>query len=273
MWHIPKRKNIEQMKGIVEILLDPQLGFNGKAWTKGRKETFNTELAKRGFTESGAPLSPSGLRTLEALLKYFGLTFYDEPIIKVTDAGREFLNNPQETFKIQMLKLQITNPVIIRDCVGIQVFPFRTTLRLLLDDRLGGFLSSEELGYILFMRMKHERAYEKVVNDILSFRKSSAQKRERDIAIFKRTPEGQVTLGKAPTANYYMSLCCYTGLCNQVENRLEISTRKEKTVEKLLLKFKNIEPYDFGKNMRLWMQYFGEPNRLAPPRDVTIRFV
>lgn len=273
MWHIPKRKNIEQMRRVIEILLDPQLSFNGKAWTKGRKETFNTELAKRGFTESGAPLSPSGLRTLEALLKYFGLIFYIEPIIQVTDAGRYFVNNPREAFTLQMLKLQITNPVIIRDCIGIQVFPFRTTLRLLLDNRLNGFLSSEELGYIIFMRMKHESDYEKVVNDIRSFRNSSPQTRKRELTTFKKSPEGQVTLVKAPSVKYYMSFCVYTGLCRQLENRLEISPGMEKTVEDLLVKFKGIEPYNFGKNMHLWMQYFGDPKRLAPPRDITIRFV
>ena len=273
MWHIPKRKNIEQMKGAIEILLDPQLSFNGKTWTKGRKETFNTELAKRGFTESEAPLSPSGLRTLEALLKYFGFIFYIEPIIQVTDAGRYFLKNPREAFTLQMLKLQITNPVILRSCVGIHVFPFRTTLRLLLDNRLEGFLTSGEMGYILFMRMKHERDYEKVVKDIQSFRNSGQEIRERELEIFKKSPEGQVTLVKAPSVKYYMSFCVYTGLCNQDGDKLKISPGKEETVEDLLLKFKNVDIYDFGKNISLWMQYFGDPKRLSPPRNITIRFV
>lgn len=273
MWHIPKRKNIEQMEGVLKILLDPKLDINGKAWTKGRRETFNTELAKRGLTESGAPLSPSGRRTLEALLKYFGLIYYAAPIIRVTNAGRYFVKNPQKTFQLQMLKLQITNPVIIEDCTGIQVFPFRATLRLLLDARLKGFLTFEEIGYILFMRMKQESDYETIVKDVIRFRASSPAVRERELTEFKSSPEGQVTLVRAPSVNtYFVSFCVHTGLCSRTRDRLKIWQGKEAEIRSLLLKFQNVETYDFGRDLRLWIQYFGNPSRLAPPRDIAIKF-
>jgi hypothetical protein len=121
--------------------------------------------------------------------------------------------------------------------------------------------------------MKHESDYEKVVNDILNFRESSSEIRKEELTVFKRSPEGQVTLVKAPSVKYYMSFCTYTGLCIQHGNRLGISPGKEKTARELLLKFSDIEPYDFGKNVHLWMQYFGDPTRLAPPRNITIKFI
>jgi hypothetical protein len=260
------------MKGVLEILLDPQMDFDGKPWTKGRIETFNTELAKRKLTESGAPLSPSGRRTLEALLKYFGLFHMDNDELHVTKVGRSFVNNHVETFKLQMLKLQITNPVINEDCTGIQVFPFRTTLSMLVDPRFNGFLKSEEIGYILFMRMKHENDYEAVVRDILHFRSMKEVDRQRELEAFRNTSEGKVALVSAPSVNYYIALCLNTMLCSRDGNKLEIRPGKENDVKNLLRIFQNARTYDFGKNLHLWIDYFGDPSRLAPPRDVTIQF-
>jgi len=248
------------------------LDFHQKAWTKGRRETFNTELAKRGWTESGAPLSPSGRRTLEALLKYFGLIHYAAPIIQVTDAGQYFLKKPQKAFQLQMLKLQITNPVISEDCTGIQVFPFRATLRLLLDTRLKNFLAFREIGYILFMRMKHDSDHETIVKEITRFRSSSPTIQKKELTKFQRSPEGLVTLVRAPSVKYYAAFCINTGLCSRARDGLKINSGKEGEVRRLLSRFKNAETYDFKTDLRLWIEYFGNPERLAPPLDVPIKF-
>jgi hypothetical protein len=272
MWHFPKRSSIEQMKGVLEILLDERMDFDGKPWVKGRIETFNTELAKRGLTESGAPLSPSGRRTLEALLKYFGLIYVDSQAMRVTEVGHDFVRQPKTTFTLQMLKLQITNPVIIEDCSGIHVFPFRATLGLLLDPRLNGFLSLSEIGYILFMHMKQESDFEKIATQIADFRSKSSGAREKELDAFKSTPEGKVVLAKAPSVNYYASLCVSTGLCCRNRDNLIINSGKEREARELLLKFAAARTYDFGKNLELWIDYYGAPKRLFPPCDVSIKF-
>lgn len=76
VWHIPKRQNMHQIIGAVEILASDK--FNGKTWTDMRKETFNTQLGRQGLTNNGKPLSPSARRTLEALLKYLGFVYVDD---------------------------------------------------------------------------------------------------------------------------------------------------------------------------------------------------
>jgi hypothetical protein len=272
MWHMPKRSNLKQMTGAIQILLDMNVGLNGKPWTGGRKETFNTELAKRGFTESGGPLSPSGLRTFEALLKYLGLVYHSGSIIRVTDAGHYFVKNSEQAMLLQMLKLQLTNPIVIEDCLGVQVFPFRATLNLLLEPTLNGYLSYDEVGYILFMRMKHESDYNDVKESIIRFRAMDMTKREELLRKFKNSPEGQVALGKAPTVNYYATLCVNTGLCDATGRQLKIRTGNESKVRTLLLKFQGIETFDFGRSSGLWIQYYGNTQRLAPPRNTVITF-
>ena len=136
IWHVPKRQNIHQIIGAVEILA--QEAFNGKSWTSGRMEAFNTQLGMQGLTNNGRPLALSGRRTLEALLKYLGFIYLDKDTtpqtIHVTNAGLELIKkhgsvlgkrknlrlvqtNNEEIIesplvKHQMAKLQITNPAI-----------------------------------------------------------------------------------------------------------------------------------------------------------------
>ena len=190
VWHIPKRQNIHQIIGAVEILTGES--FNGKSWTSMRQENFNTQLGRQGLTNNGRPLSPSARRTLEALIKYLGFIHIDNSTtpttINITNAGFELIKkhgtvlgknknlrqtheNKEEILesvivKHQMTKLQITNPVVREDCINILLFPFRITLKLLMDL---DFLSKEELGYIVFS-MKKEDEYDLIVERIKTFR-------------------------------------------------------------------------------------------------------
>jgi hypothetical protein len=255
-------------------------------------ETFNTELGKRGLTKSGRPLAVSARRTLEALLKYLGFIFIDfdttPPLLLITDVGRE-LATSHTTFpkfrtlreaarqkalikaspmvKLQMVKLQLTNPIVLENCVNIQVFPFRNTLRLLRDV---GYLTFEEIGYILFS-MKREDEYSVIKQRILSFRSLSPDRRDAELAAYKQTEEGVLTLVKAPTAGYYASLCVGTGLCEYKKRVLTIRKGKITDVDKIIATFKGVEPFNFADNRRLWIEYYGVPRRLRPPRLVSIR--
>ena len=294
IWHIPKRSNIHQTIGVVHILSGNK--FNGKSWTGGRKETFNTELKKCGLTKGGKPLSPSGRRTLEALIKYLGFIYMDKsstpPTLMVTDVGLDLIKNHPLTQKFktlkevgknkqlikaspvvlhQMVKLQITNPIIKEDCVNILLFPFRITLRLLLEL---GYLDIEEIASIL-LQMKTEDQYDYIKQRIQNFRSLSPAQKRAEIDKFKKTEEGILTLVKAPSAKYFMSLCEGTGLCEAKRNKintLKLFDGAEKKVRNILITFQGIRPFDFQDDADLWIDYYGKPNRLKPPKMVTITF-
>jgi len=150
MWHIPKRASFEQIKEIVKILIN--LDLNDKIY-KGNIVKINRELARRGFTQSGTMLTPSAFGTLIALVKYFGYIFIKDGKIVITNAGIELLKGPINQFKNQILKLQITNPLILEDCENVFVFPFKEIIKLLLKL---GYLTNNEIGYVVFMNFKRE---------------------------------------------------------------------------------------------------------------------
>jgi len=290
IWHIPKRQNVHQIIGAVELLAKEE--FNGKSWTMMRKENFNTQLGRQGLTNNGHPLSPSARRTLEALIKYLGFIYVDNsttpPTINVTNAGFELIkkhgsvlgkrrtlrqtqDNKEEILesplvKHQMAKLQITNPVIKEDCINILLFPFRITLRLLLEL---GRLSKDELGYIVFS-MKKDDEYNLIVERIKTFRSLPESRREAEIEAFKNTEVGNLTLVQAPTAAYYIGLCVGTGLCERNGDELMIRDSKADEVKELLEKFKGVHPFDFADNLRLWIDYFGNVDKLRPPLLINI---
>jgi len=290
VWHIPKRRNIHQVIGAIEILSGAQ--FNGKSWTSQKKEAFNTKLGQAGLTESGGVLSPSARRTFEALLKYLGFICIDNestpPTINVTKAGfeliakhssvlnlknnlREVTSNNLEVLEsdvvcFQMEKLQLSNPTVREDCINILLFPFRTTLSILKEL---GHISQTELGYIIF-RMKNVDEIDLTVQRIRSFRALPDGLRNAEIESFKKTLIGNLTLVQAPTASYYIGLCVSTGLCKKIGDKLFLKNGMNSVVDVILAKYKNIDPFDFQDDSRLWIEYFGDINRLAPPKLLSI---
>ncbi|MFA7301841.1 MAG: hypothetical protein WC069_06045 [Candidatus Shapirobacteria bacterium] len=290
IWHIPKRQNIHQIIGSVEILSDAN--FNGKSWTSTKQEAFNTLLGRNGLTERGRPLSPSARRTLEALVKYLGFIVIDNTTtpatMHVTNAGFELLkkhgsvlglgknlkivsNSGKEITESkivehQMNKLQISNPVINDDCVNILLFPFRITLKLLLELK---YLSKEELGYIVFSMKKEDELY-LIIEKIKTFRQLPEDRRRAEIDAFEATEIGNLTLVQAPTAGYYIGLCVATGLCERMSGNLFIKEQQRAEISSILDKYKNVRPFDFGDNLRLWVEYFGDFKRTRPPLLVNI---
>lgn len=291
VWHIPKRQNIHQIIGAVEILSLEE--FNGKSWTTMKQEKFNTLLWRHGLTEWGRPLSPSARRTLEALIKYLGFIFIDSTstptTIHVTNAWSELIKNhpsvlglarnlltvsknweeivESDIVKHQMSKLQITNPVIKEDCLNILLFPFRVTLKLILEL---GYLTKEELWYIVFS-MKKEDEYTLTLEKIRTFRLLPEERRNIEIEAFKQTEIWNLTLVQAPTAWYYMWLCVATGLCERRKGDLHIIDNKLDDVIWMIAKYKDIQAFDFWDNLMLWIDYFWDFSRVKPPLLVNIR--
>jgi len=292
IWHMPKRQNVHQVIGAVKILIDEK--FDGRSWTKSRKEKFNTRLGQHGLTNKGQLLAPSGRRTLVALLKYLGFIYIDNnntpSTIHVTKSGKKLVSEHEdelviretlkkvsekdgqisqsELFKLQMVKLQITNPVINEFCVNVLLFPFRTTLRLLLEL---GYLTKNEIGYVVF-RMKSPDEVFTTIERIRSFRSQDEERRKAEIEEFKKTEVGNITLGQAPTSGYYIALCESTGICERRNHKRElfIPDKKVNEAKKIVSKFEDVDPFDFDDNLSLWIDYFGNDDRLLPPTLVSI---
>jgi len=301
IWHIPKRGNVHQTIYMVHVLTWDR--FLGKSWSAGKQEVLGSEMGKAGLTDSGKAITHQSIRTLLANLpKYLGFIFIDEssrpPKILVTDIGYQLIKKydfskmpkhrnlkeyekagdliqTSDEFRAQMSKLIITNPSIRNDCQNILVFPFRMTLKLLLELE---YLDKEEIGYILF-HTKTEDELMPLIERIKNFRALQPEKRTAEIEAYRKTEEGNLTLVKAPTSVYYMYLCHSTGLCqrtfvkvNKTKNsRLPaIKLKDPDTAKGLLKKAEGIEIYDFRENWFLWNEYFSKPGRVHPPFDLKL---
>lgn len=97
----------------------------------------------------------------------------------------------------------------------------------------------------------------------------------------KKTHLGNITLVQASSASYYESLCQITGIVERISctpenlNRkipgISIKTDSIHYVKKIINEtYANIETYDFGNNLELWIEYIGNPKRLIPPVDIEI---
>lgn len=266
MWHINKRSSLEQMQGVIKILHD--LKLQEKKWDS-IKERLNRELARRKLTASRKMMSLSSLGTLLSLLKYFGFLYLDsDSKVMITEAGFNLLKDPINTFQWQLLKLQFTNPIILNDCQNILIFPIRETLKLLVEL---DYLTFEEIGYILFMKLKKVSDYDVVRNEIINFRRMNPKQKDKIINKFKKTPEGHVTLAKAPSVAYFRNYLVQAKLCTSIKDKLYLNKDEMDSIFKSLAKFQGEEPFNFGDNLELWIHYYGTAHRLFTPHEVKIK--
>lgn len=303
-WLIPKRANLHQsvvlLKGILE------LNYHAKTWNGSKQDRLGSYLGKKGATNSGKNITPQALRTLLASIpQYFGFTFINTDTtpntLFVTEAGNVIVEelesfienydfpslreaekeegtiNYSDTYLKQFLKLQLTNPVILKDCEGVLIFPLIFTLKVLKKTR---YLTFEEIALFIF-RSKSHNDDNFVTLEIENFRRLDYQRQLRLVEVFKQTHLGNISLVQAPTTSYYQKLCSYTGLIKKsfiiIEgerekrkvNTIEITPEKEFTVDGLLEKY-DFQPYDFKDNLSLWLQYIGNTKVFRTPKDITV---
>ncbi len=300
IWLIPKRVSLHQTICLIDGIIERN--YNGTTWNEQKQNNLGVNLKKWGATKNGKNISSQAIRTLVASIpQYLGFLYintestpnticlteagmalwqkHKEELVKIPNLvqGKDCLITESESILKQMEKLQITNPIINKDCENIYVFPFRFMLKLLLKVK---YLDKEEIAYFLF-KVRNEDEINVTVQEIENFRKLSAEDRETLINAFKKTHIGNITLVKASSAGYFVSLCQITGIIDKIKltpnNKYEsISALKIKDtylsyVEELLnSKYKNIETYDFKDNLQLWIDYIGNPERCYPPIDVLI---
>ena len=178
-WLIPKRANLHQSVVLLKGIIDSD--YNGKNWNSSKQDRLGSYLGKNGATNSGRNITPQSLRTLLASIpQFFGFTFINTNTtpntLLVTKAGSEIVKefetfledydysnlrdgekdggviNYSETYLKQFLKLQLTNPVILKDCKNTLVFPLIFTLQVLKVTR---YLTYEEIAlFILEVNLK-----------------------------------------------------------------------------------------------------------------------
>lgn len=300
IWLIPKRVNLHQTICLIDGIIERK--YDGTSWNPQKQNNLGVNLKKWGATKDGKNISPQAIRTLVASIpQYLGFLYvntestpnticlteagmalwykHKDELVKVPNLvdGKDLPITESETVLKQMEKLQITNPIISKDCENIYVFPFRFMLKVLLKV---GYLDQEEIAYFLF-KVRNEDEVDVIVQEIENFRKLSTENRESLINVFKSTHIGNITLVKASSAGYFISLCQITGIMDKLKvtpnNRdgaiaaLKINDTYMRYVEEMLnSKYKNAEIYDFEDNLQLWIDYIGDPSRDYPPIDVSI---
>lgn len=299
IWLIPKRVNLHQTICLIDGIIERK--FDGTSWNPQKQNNLGVNLKKWGATKAGKNISSQAIRTLVASIpQYLGFLYvntestpnticltkagmdlwhkHKDELVKVPNLveGKDLLITESEAVLKQMEKLQITNPVINKDCENIYVFPFRFMLKVLLKV---GYLDQEEIAYFLF-KVRNEDEVDVIVQEIENFRKLSTENREALINTFKSTHIGNITLVKASSAGYFISLCQITGIMDKLKvtpnNRsgaitaLKINDTYMGYVEEMLnLKYQKTEVYDFENNLQLWIDYIGDPARDYPPIDVS----
>lgn len=299
VWLIPKRVNLHQTICLLDGIIERN--YDRTTWNPGKQNNLGVNLKKLGATRDGKNISPQAIRTLFASIpQYLGFAYINvnttPNTVCITKAGYELWNyhkgelepirnlvedkdkTIQESEKIlyQMEKLQITNPVILKDCENIFVFPFRITLKLLLELE---YLDIEELAYFVF-QMHDESEFELTLKKIKKFREMPSIERKEIIEAFKKTHIGNITLVQAASSGYYQSLCVLTGIIdkirilpNNLKEKLSAITIKEQykeyVKEIIYNKYTSIRTYDFKNNLDLWIEYIGNPDRISPPIDIS----
>lgn len=298
-WLIPKRTSIHQVWCLIDGI--KARGVNGRGWTPALQNDLGVNLKKWGATNDGRNVSHQAMRTLTAFAQYLGFVYIDTTttpsVIRITEAGDLFWsNNKPHIHKLrnlkvdeskslqqsddvcfQLEKLQLTNPIEEKKCTNILLFPFRTTLRLLIELE---YLDVEELAMYLFT-MRDDSEYEYVKQQIELFRALPLGNRRALVSAFCGSVLGNISLVKAPSTGYYITICERTGLITRQREVVSNSGRKVTTMRFqegakeyatniLSTKYIDILPYDFGDNLRLWIDYFGDPNRIATPVDATV---
>lgn len=179
----PKRK----LDSIPEILaccsrVTKKCEWQGNIYTH---LAFEQALEEDGLKRPGERKDQrgGGGRTYYAWLFSLGLVFTEEKTgqTHLTLAGEAIVagKNPVETLSNQVIKYQIPSPFSLspsssktRVTNRFKIRPFRFLLKLLLDERLEGYITQEELARVIAVEATDEtqETYESVVRRVLSYR-------------------------------------------------------------------------------------------------------
>jgi len=306
-WLIPKRANLHQSVVIIKGILE--LNYDKKSWNSSKQDRLGSYLGSNGATNNGRTITPQSIRTLVASIpQYFGFAYINRNTtpnsIVVTDAGYHLVNefenfleeynysklseaekdNGEIKFSSyylnQFCKIQITNPIILKDCENIFVFPLIFILTVIQQTE---YLTFDEIGYFIF-KVKNQDEVDLVSLEIHNFRKINYKDMKNLIDEYKNTHLGNISLVQAPTVSYFKKLLSYTNLFefkkiiipnpNNTDstsiNCICLVKEKENEINSIISKYNN-ETFDFVDNLDLWIEYIGNTNIIKTPQKVCIK--
>ena len=302
-WLIPKRANLHQSILLTKGIID--LNYDLKTWNGVKQDRLGSYLGKNGATNNGKNITPQAVRTLLASIpQYLGFLYINSNTtpntLVVTDAGKKLVDFHKNDFKTmknlkegedngdtisesefylkQFEKLQITNPIILKDCESIFTFPLVASYKLLLELI---YLDIEEISYILF-KVKDETEINLAKVEIENFRKIDINDRNSIIESFKKTHLGNISLVQAPTSSYFIKLLMQTGIFEENRivlpnpNNTDVITKKAiiikpnkiDYVKKIVKEFNLSNTYDFENNLNLWIDYIGDVTIDSVPHNI-----
>lgn len=246
----PKRK----LNTIPDVLSTfAEISLN-QEW-KGQRETHLTleeALEEAGLKRIGERRDQTGggARTYRAWVASLGLIFTQELTkqIKLTLAGEAIMagESPVEVLKHQILKYQFPSSFSLSKGVGVssrfKIRPFRFLLRLLNDNRLGNYLTEEEIAKIIIVEAdkETEKRYKYIVDRIIEFRNYGDRCLSKDFIIKYGPSRGSVNIAHPYShlldiANTIINWMEYTQLAKRNEERqLVILDDKKSEVAEIL---------------------------------------
>ena len=158
IWLVPKRVSLHQTICLIDGIIERK--YDGTVWNPQKQNNLGVNLKKWGATLDGKNVAQQSIRTLVAAIpQYLGFVYintdttpnticlteagmalwhkHKDELIKIPNLrdGKDSLITKSDCVLTQMEKLQITNPIINKDCENIYVFPFRFMLKILLRFR------------------------------------------------------------------------------------------------------------------------------------------
>lgn len=175
-----------------------------------------------------------GARTYQAWLVSLGLIFQQQATgqVKLTLAGEAIMEgqSPVDVLKNQILKYQFPSSYSMGRGVKVserfRIRPFKFLLKLLLDERLGYYLTQEEIAKVVIVKAENETelCYNNVVSDILRFREQGDRSLEDSFLEIYKTGRGAINLNNpygflTDVANTIINWIEYTQLARRDDDR------------------------------------------------------
>lgn len=219
----PKRK-LNSVPEVLSTLAEQALDEEWQG-QRGTHLSLEDALEQAGLKRVGERRDQTGggARTYRAWISSLGLVFMQESTrqLKLTLAGEAIMagESPVEVLKHQVLKYQFPSSFSLSRGVDVaprfKIRPFRFLLKLLCEDRIGFYLTEEEIAKIIITEAENEtdKCYEYIVDRLLQFRDYGDNCLSPDFSTLYKPSRGEIN------PNYpYRHL---TDIANTIVNWLE----------------------------------------------------
>lgn len=282
VWFITRPERDPQFHAeAMSALSEATAGFTVK-WKSNREahRNFEKTLANHGLKRNNVSKDGSGGRTWAAMLKTFAYCYTNnDGYIVPTEAGKALIEGKDEfkNIKKQILTLQIPNAYFLEAGFrpkfddSFKIRPARFLIKLTQQEALQYYVTKEEITYFA-LTAKQDTDLDKVVQDILNYRKSNDDEKEeikRTIAIKKDHRERSDKAARdyweahSDVAHTFMMLCEYTQLVDYergINARLHIPNDLVEASKASIQRYD--ERYPFNKRYKFSLERMAVTNGL-----------